>query len=250
MDDYLTAEDWVTIVETVTILEPLEEATKRLQGHGDGSSHGSIWQVIPCMEALLCHFEQLRDVYNIAPPKEARNVSLEDTLDPPLFTIDFSQNPRIRVGSKKRSTRRSQPQTNDMPTSAITGSQPPLEIPKEPEPRRDHLILCTNLNLGWAKLHKYYSLTDVSAAYTASLVLHPRYTWSYLRKKWVERQDWIRAAEQRMVNIWTPYLTMPIEDQSLQVRRTEPSSLLWNDDEFDDYPSTSKDEYTRWCRQP
>jgi hypothetical protein len=31
------------------------------------------------------------------------------------------------------------------------------------------------------KLNKYYELTDRSATYVATLVLHPAYTWSYLK---------------------------------------------------------------------
>jgi hypothetical protein len=38
-------------------LQPLEEATMILQGHGKGGSYGVIWQVIPVMEGLLKHFE-------------------------------------------------------------------------------------------------------------------------------------------------------------------------------------------------
>lgn len=42
--------------------------------------------------------------------------------------------------------------------------------------------VCTNINLGWAKLMKYYTKTDLSAAYVAALILHPRYNWCWLKK--------------------------------------------------------------------
>ena len=34
-------------------------------------------------------------------------------------------------------------------------------------------------NVGWAKLKKYYSLTDRLAAYTAAIVCCPQYKWQY-----------------------------------------------------------------------
>ncbi|KAH7305353.1 hypothetical protein BKA65DRAFT_363009, partial [Rhexocercosporidium sp. MPI-PUGE-AT-0058] len=37
---------------------------------------------------------------------------------------------------------------------------------------------------GWEKLSKYYELTYVSPAYTASLVLHPGFKWEYINECW------------------------------------------------------------------
>ncbi|KAL2350390.1 hypothetical protein BJ546DRAFT_819919, partial [Cryomyces antarcticus] len=59
----LSHEDWHTVNEYLAILKPLELITKLLQGNGEGGSHGVIWQVIPAMEALLRHFENLRERY-------------------------------------------------------------------------------------------------------------------------------------------------------------------------------------------
>ncbi|THZ69156.1 hypothetical protein D6C84_10484, partial [Aureobasidium pullulans] len=60
-------------------------------------------------------------------------------------------------------------------TSQSVPLQGPLEIPEESDGRRDRQVLCTNINLSWAKLMKYYTKTDLSAAYVAALILHPRY---------------------------------------------------------------------------
>lgn len=85
---YLNPEDGKTIAEIMKILESLEETTKRLQGHGDGGSHGPIWQMILHTRALLRHFEQPRKFYKINLPDEALNISTEESQDasqpPPL----------------------------------------------------------------------------------------------------------------------------------------------------------------------
>ena len=36
-----------------------------MQGHGISSSYGAIWQVIPVMEGLLHHFEDLKQKFKI-----------------------------------------------------------------------------------------------------------------------------------------------------------------------------------------
>jgi len=62
--DYLSTEDWSVISQYHNVMKPLCGATLRFQGyrkgHKEGSEHGVIWQVLPTMEMLLRHFEQLR----------------------------------------------------------------------------------------------------------------------------------------------------------------------------------------------
>jgi hypothetical protein len=77
--DYLSQHDWSTITDLLLVLKPLEQATKLLQGHGAGASHGSIWQVIPFMEKLLNHFEDIREKFNLPPLGDGLQVTLEDT---------------------------------------------------------------------------------------------------------------------------------------------------------------------------
>jgi hypothetical protein len=50
-------------------LQPPEEATIILQGHSKGGSYGIIWQVIPVMEGLLNHFEQLKSQHVVTSPE-------------------------------------------------------------------------------------------------------------------------------------------------------------------------------------
>lgn len=289
IDDYLTADDWSMIIELMKLLEPLEQATKRLQGHGDGSSHGSIWQVIPCFEGLLTFFEGLRAHYKVAPPLETLNVTIEESQDPlqrPTFDPELpssipgssgtnlgntgpkSGKSSTKSGQKRRLVRKAanghtstraplealiEPSQD---TSQPIPSQGPLDILEESDNRRDRQILCTNINLGWAKLMKYYTKTDLSAAYVAALILHPRYNWCWLKKKWNYRQDWLKAADHRMRALWKPYLAFsPLPSIRTRPRpppRTEHQvNLLWSDSEDDDEQGQEMevDEYAIWIER-
>ncbi|KAI4796086.1 hypothetical protein E4T44_12212 [Aureobasidium sp. EXF-8845] len=44
LDDTLTSEDWQMLNNYLEFLQPLEEATMILQGHGKGGSYGVIWR--------------------------------------------------------------------------------------------------------------------------------------------------------------------------------------------------------------
>jgi hypothetical protein len=39
-------------------------------------------------------------------------------------------------------------------------------------------------NSGWAKLDKYYTLTERSPVYIAALVLSPQWKWDYIDNNW------------------------------------------------------------------
>ena len=47
---------------------------------------------------------------------------------------------------------------------------------------RDDPMLSLMYNSGWAKLDKYYRLTDESPAYVAAIVLHPSRKWHYIQE--------------------------------------------------------------------
>ena len=46
----------------------------------------------------------------------------------------------------------------------------------------DDLIMAPMYNSGWAKLDKYYRLTDESPAYVTAIMLHPSHKWHYIYK--------------------------------------------------------------------
>jgi hypothetical protein len=56
-------------------------------------------------------------------------------------------------------------------------------------------------NSGWAKLDKYYSLTDRSPVYIAALVLSPQWKWDYIDNNWPE--EWRPDCRKRMLDFWT-----------------------------------------------
>ena len=54
---------------------------------------------------------------------------------------------------------------------------------------------------GWAKLDKYYSLTERSPAYIAALVLSPQWKCDYIDNNWPE--DWRAACRKQNLDFWT-----------------------------------------------
>lgn len=55
-------------------------------------------------------------------------------------------------------------------------------------------------NSGWAKLDKYYSLTDRSPVYIAALVLCPQNKWQYMEDNWPI--EWIADAKAKVQLFW------------------------------------------------
>ena len=58
------------------------------------------------------------------------------------------------------------------------------------------------IETAWAKLEKYYEYTDDSPVYVASVVMDPRWKWSYFTKYWSARPDWIQKARTAVLNLW------------------------------------------------
>lgn len=63
------------------------------------------------------------------------------------------------------------------------------------------LFMSPCCNSGWAKLDKYYSLTDRSPVYIAALVLSPQWKWDYIDNNWPS--DWREACRKPMLDFWT-----------------------------------------------
>jgi hypothetical protein len=47
---------------------------------------------------------------------------------------------------------------------------------------KDNPIFSPMFNSGWAKMDKYYRLSDSTPVYVAALVLHPSRKWRYIEK--------------------------------------------------------------------
>jgi len=50
---------------------------------------------------------------------------------------------------------------------------------------RDNSTLSLMINSGWAKLDKYYRLSDQSLTYIVAIVLTPWFRWEYIDKNWL-----------------------------------------------------------------
>jgi hypothetical protein len=63
--DYIIPEEWDALQIMKNQLEPLFMLTKNLEGNADlpsgakQASHGALWEVLPCFEHVLSHFEDL-----------------------------------------------------------------------------------------------------------------------------------------------------------------------------------------------
>ena len=58
--DYLTEDDWSVLLQTFEDLQVFYHATLRMEGRGQKGHHGSIWEALPVLEALLEKMEEGR----------------------------------------------------------------------------------------------------------------------------------------------------------------------------------------------
>ncbi|RKL11918.1 hypothetical protein BFJ70_g16357 [Fusarium oxysporum] len=71
----------------------------------------------------------------------------------------------------------------------------------------DDPVMAPMYNSGWAKMDKYYRLTDESPAYVAAIVLHPSHKWHYIQENW--KKEWVESSKELLVALWTEY--RPVE---------------------------------------
>ena len=113
------------------------------------------------------------------------------------------------------------------------------------EEHADDPIMAPMYNSGWAKLEKYYRLTDESPAYVAAIVLHPSHKWHYIHENW--REEWIESSRQLVATLWEEY--KPIEPPTLKPddsRLTTNEFLAWKSKHLQ--PTLFSDEYERYCK--
>jgi hypothetical protein len=76
-----------------------------------------------------------------------------------------------------------------------------LETGKTEAEVTDDTFLALCCNAGWAKLNKYYTLTERSAAFIAAIVMCPQFKWQYVSDmQWPE--DWIETARIAVQKMW------------------------------------------------
>jgi len=49
---------------------------------------------------------------------------------------------------------------------------------------KDDPTFVSMFNSGWAKMDKYYKLTDKTPVYIAAMVLYPSRKWKWIKKHW------------------------------------------------------------------
>jgi hypothetical protein len=109
----------------------------------------------------------------------------------------------------------------------------------------DDPILAPMYNSGWAKLDKYYCLTDESPAYVAAIVLHPSHKWHYVHENW--KQDWVDSAKTMVDSFWEEYKPVgPPIPLSIAPLSTTNEFLDWRNKHLQ--PVLFTDEYERYCR--
>jgi hypothetical protein len=105
-------------------------------------------------------------------------------------------------------------------------------------------------NSGWAKMDKYYKLTDKTPVYIAALVLYPSRKWKYIEKHW--NTEWIPSCKEKMKEFWEkqykPQSTTPPPPTSSSANTQPPNDFFeWLKDDDD---NTIDDEYARYCSLP
>jgi hypothetical protein len=61
---------------------------------------------------------------------------------------------------------------------------------------KDHPFLGPMFDSGWAKMDKYYTLTDESRA----IILNPNFKWQYIQSNW--KLDWLPRTRTMMEEFW------------------------------------------------
>ena len=111
-------------------------------------------------------------------------------------------------------------------------------------------FMCHRCNSGWAKLDKYYSLTERSPVYIAALVLSPQWKWDYIDNNWPP--DWREVCRKQMLDFWTreyksTAVTVPTQTSAVS-HEIKNSFHKWAEQKKG--TSLDQDEYTRYLLAP
>ncbi len=67
---------------------------------------------------------------------------------------------------------------------------------------KDDDVLSTYINAGWAKMDKYYNITNDTVVYNTIIVLYPLFKWQYFEKVWEDHPLWIITAKVNVKKFW------------------------------------------------
>jgi hypothetical protein len=98
-----------------------------------------------------------------------------------------------------------------------------LEVAKTAyQQRKSPFATC--INLAWMKLDEYYSKTDTSPIYVASVILDPRLKLRYFEQKWLMHQDWIDRARSEVDRMYNQYRDqLDVDSPDVASASTEPT---------------------------
>ncbi|KAI1508072.1 hypothetical protein Ptr86124_012994 [Pyrenophora tritici-repentis] len=70
------------------------------------------------------------------------------------------------------------------------------------------------------KAREYYNKLDLSPAYYAAIILHPRYK-SYLDAAWADKPDWLESSNRKFQHLWAEYKSLPKPRLRSKVRHND-----------------------------
>lgn len=111
----------------------------------------------------------------------------------------------------------------------------------------NNAIFAPMFNSGWAKMDKYFRLSDKSSANVAALVLHPSKKWRWIERHW--HKDWVPTAKLAVNELWEkkykPISTLSANTSTNTSTKKPPNAFLqWINDDVDEELA---DEYERYC---
>ena len=109
------------------------------------------------------------------------------------------------------------------------------------EKHKYHPMLGPMFDSGWAKMDKYYTLTDESPAYLAAIILNPNFKWQYIQSNW--KLDWLPRARTMMEEFWQSY-KLQTSSISTPTLIPEPTQGLGQA-----LASSSNNEFNIWMRR-
>jgi hypothetical protein len=185
-------------------------------------------KVRPAIE-LYCHQNQAdirEDILSIHDWENLENIH--------TFLLDFHE---VTLANEGRST------TLEQVLPSMDYLLEKLESGKTTYAADAFMIPC--INSSWAKLDKYYGLTERSSVYIAAMVLIPSQKWTYFEDNW--DPDWVIAGKKAVQELWqSQYRSTEVIIPSSEPQPVKTGFAKWRAEKARQAPIT--DEYTRYCQ--
>lgn len=233
--DPLSGEEWNHLRQLCECLKPFHDVSMRLQGHGKAGHHGSVWEALPALEALLRSAEQGR--------QRAQNEREEQLLA--LNAEPEGGGPA--EATRHRSIRR-----------PVVGVAPPPSTETASSCAID-LQVAIRWQNAWEVLQKYNEKSDDSfGIFAAATLLNPSlrrrcfdYYWTESSGRFIEpmletvRKQWENEYTKHQALSSTPRQYRSLVDLiGMQARQNHPQSS--NADAFNSYINGGDESYEDW----